>query len=450
MPSLANIVNVDVRVTSAGIGAAGFARVLILGTHARFLERFRIYEDLKSMIADGFVEADPEYKAAATAFAGTNDQPLDVMIGRRAPAGQTAQVWTVTVTSAVAGFKYTVALGLEVLEYTAAASGETVTTIRNALLGLIQAAGWPLVAASSSTDAITLTLEGGRDHDVTVSANMSVTETTAPVAATETVSAALTAIKGAGAVFFGVAITGNIWTDVDSLTAWTASAGGDYFPIYDTDDVDVATLATTTDNASDYKGASYDVFGLWGAFPWERPSLSLAAQRLAVDPDVSATTWELMTLPGCRPTPDNILTATRIAALEAKNVAYYAEFGDARGTVNTKVARGEWADVIVGVAWLKARLQEATFNAIQAATLRGSKLAFTNADGRTVLETIARGVLQRAIETRFLESYTRGALPDFDTLAPATRATRRAPALIFNGRIAGAVHGGDFQINLTA
>lgn len=448
MPDISNIVNVDVRVTSAGLGARGFARVLILGTHARFVERFRIYQALDAMIADGFVESDPEYKAAATAFAGTNDTPLDVMIGRRAPAGQVAQVWTVTITSAVVGFKYTVALGLEVLEYTAP-SGATVTTIRDALLALIQAAGWPLVAASNSTDAITLTLEGGRAHDVTVSANASVAETTPPVAATETVSAALTAIKGAGAVFFGVALTGNIWTDVDSLVGWTAS-NGDYFPVYDTDDLDVVDIGNTTDNASDYKNASYDIFGLWGAFPWERPALSLAAQRLAVDPDVSATTWELMILPGCRPTPDNILTSTRIAALEAKNVAYYAEFGDARAVVNSKVARGEWADVVVGIVWLKSRLQEATFNAIQAATLRGSKLAFTNADGRGVLENVARAQLQRAIDTGFLASYAPGTLPDFDTLAPAVRATRRAPALVFNGRIAGAVHKADFQINLTA
>ena len=450
MPDLSNIVNVDVRVTAAGIGARGVGRICILGTHSRFLERFRIYQDVDAMIADGFVETDPEYKAAAIVFAGTNDAPLDVMIGRRAPADQVAQLWTVTITSAVGGFKYTLALGLEVLEYTAPASGATTTTIRNAILALAQAAGWPLVAASSSTAALTLTLEPGRAHAVTVSSNMSVAETTAPVAATETVSAALTAIKGAGAVFFGVALTGNIWADVDSLVGWTAARAGEYLPIYDTDDLDVVDVGNTTDNASDYKNASYDIFGLWGAFPWERPALSLAAQRLAVDPDVSATTWELMILPGARPTPDNILTATRITALEAKNVAYYAEFGDARATQNTKVARGEWADVVVGIVWLKARLQEATFNALQAATLRGSKLAFTNNDGRAVLETIARAQLQRAIDTRFLESFTPGTLPNFDTLSPSVRATRRAPALIFNGRIAGAIHKSDLQINLTA
>lgn len=449
MPDLSNIVNVDVRVTSAGIGARGVGRVCIVGTHSRFLERFRIYQDVASMIDDGFVETDPEYKAASTVFAGTNDQPLEVMIGRRAPAAQVAQLWTVTITSAVAGFKYTLALGLEVLEYTAPATGATTTTIRNALLALAQAARWPLVAASSSTAAITLTLEPGRAHAVTVSSNMSVAQTTAPEAATETVSAALTAIKGAGGVFFGVTLTGNIWADVDSLVTWTA-ANGDYLPFYDTDDLDVVDIGNTTDNASDYKGASYDIFGLWGAFPWERPALSLAAQRLAVDPDVSATTWELMILPGARPTPDNILTATRIAALEAKNIAFYAEFGDARATQNTKVARGEWADIVVGIVWLKARLQEATFNALQAATLRGSKLAFTNNDGRAVLETIARAQLQRAIDTRFLESFAPATLPNFDTLSPSVRATRRAPALIFNGRIAGAIHKADFQINLTA
>lgn len=449
MPDISNIVSVNVRVTTAPLGARGFGRVLILGTHSRFAERFRIYEQLADLETDGFLETDPEYKAAAVVFAGEYDTPLDVMIGRRAPAGQVAQLWTVTITGAVAGFKYTIGFGLDVVEYTAPASGATVTTIRDAVLALASAKGWPAVAAASSTDALTITLEGGRDHDVSVSANMSAVETTPPVAATETVGAALSAIAGAGAIFFGLAITGNIWTDVDALATWSAS-NGDRFPVYDTDGLAVADVGDAADNASNYKAASLDIFGLWGAFPWERPALSALAQRLAVNPDVSATTWEFLILPLTRPTPDTILTATRRAALDAKNVAYYAEIGDARALLNTKVARGEWADVVTGIVWLKARLQEATFARLQAATLAAKKLDYTNAGGRAVLESIARAVLTRAVNTTFLSSFAPGPLPDFDALSPSTRATRVAPALVFNGRIAGAIHKSALQINLTA
>ena len=449
MPDLSTVVNVNVRVTAAGVGARGFGRVCILGTHSRFAERFRLYESLAAMEADGFVATDPEYKAAAVVFAGLYDTPLEVMIGRRNPASQVAQLQTITVSSAVAGFVYTVALGLEVLSYQAAASGETTTTIRNALLALMQAARWPGVSASSSTAAITFTSEPGRAHTITVSSNLSVTETTAPVAAAETVGAALSAIVAAGGAFTGVYLTGNLWGDIDDLATWTAS-NGDYAPVYDTDDLDVADVAETTDNASDYKGAQYDITGIWGAFPWERPALSALAQRLAINPDISATTWEFLILPGCRPTPDTILTATRRAALLAKNVAFYGEFGGRPALVNTKVARGEWIDVVLGVAWLKVRLQERTFNALQAATLRGSKLSFTNADGRSVLETLARQTFRQAITTGFLSSFEAVSLPDFDTLPSATRATREAPALTFGGRIAGAIHKANLLVNLIA
>lgn len=449
--ALQDIAKATITTSSVDVGRAGFSALLILGHDARFLERFRIYSGstpLDDMIADGFTVDDPEYAAAAVAFSQRYNKPASVIIGRRDPTGGDAQDNTITITSAVDGFTYKLGLDQDFVEYTAGAA-DTVTTIRDALLALAPSS-WPFTKASSSTDAITFTGKWiGVAFTFNVSANMTSNVDQAAVAPTETVDAALNAITSTGAKFFGLAAVSNMAADVAALVAY-AEPRGVLFS-WRTSSADVANAAITNDPASTFQDAArFQSYGIWHFAPWEFPDVSLTAGRLAVNLDEQAPTWELMTLPGVRTSPDAVLTSTMKAALKDKNVLWYEEAGGQPVVRNTKTAAGEWIDVVVGIAWLTARVQENAFSKMKGATLAGSKLDYTNEGGVAVLESGLRQDLNRAVASGFIRKDYTITPPDVDELPSATRATRELPAIQFNAQIKGAIHVANFTGVLTA
>lgn len=450
--ALSDIAKATITTSSVAVGRAGFSTLMILGQHARFLERFKIYggsTPLDDMKADGFTEDDPEYAAAAIAFQQRFNRPASVTIGRRAVAGAVAQINTITITTAVDGYTYKLGLGYDFVEYTANGT-DTVTTIRDALLALVPSS-WPFTAAASSTDAITFTGKWvGVVFTFRVSAaNMTSNVDTAAVAPTETVDDALAAITSAGAAFFGLAAVSNVQADVDALSAYSEPRGVLYSNRTDSDDV--ANAAVTNDPASTYRDASrFQTYTIWHFAPWEFPDVSLTCGRLAVNLDEVAATWELMTLPGVRTSPDAVLSTTMKTALEGKNVVWYEEAGGQPVTRNTKVASGEWIDVVTGIAWLKTRIQEDAFATMKGETLRPGKLDFTNEGGVTTLDAVLRRRLTRAVGTRFLRPGFTTSPPDVDELEAADRATRELPAIAFEAQIRGAIHVANFSGVLTA
>lgn len=450
--ALQDIAKATITTSSVSVGRAGFSTLLILGQHARFLDRFKIYggsTPLDDMITDGFTTDDAEYSAAVIAFSQLYKRPATVLIGRRAVAGADAQDSTVTITAAVDGYTYKLGLGYDFVEYVAGAA-DTITTIRDALLALVYST-WPFTAATSSTDAIAFTGKWiGVDFTFRISgANMSTAVVQAAVAPTESVDDALAAIKADGATFYGLAATSNLTADVAALVAYAEPRG--YLYSWRTDSADVADAGITNDPASTFKAAArFQTYGIWSFAPWEFPDVSLTAGRLAVNLDQTATTWELMTLPGVRTSPDNVLTTTMKAALKGKNVLWYEEAGGQPVVRNTKVASGEWIDVVVGIAWLTARIQENAFAIMKGATLAASKLDYTNQGGVAVLETSLRRDLQRAVDTGFIRDGYTITPPDVDTLTSAERATRELPAIQFQANIKGAIHVANFTGVLTA
>jgi hypothetical protein len=109
MPSLDSVVNFSILTASSNVSRLGFGRALILGASNRFSDLTRVYGDLASMIADGFLVNDPEYLAASSLFA-QNPKPVDVKIGKRNLPPTMA--WTVTpVASPLAAYTLHLAYG---------------------------------------------------------------------------------------------------------------------------------------------------------------------------------------------------------------------------------------------------------------------------------------------------------------------------------------------------
>lgn len=132
-------------------------------------------------------------------------------------------------------------------------------------------------------------------------------------------------------------------------------------------------------------------------------------------------------------------TSSQRSAIEAYHGNHYTTVAGVDVFRPGKTAGGEWIDVVIGLAWLEARLQEGLF----AALVSNPKIPYTDA-GLAILVGVVRGVLKTAEDRSILDAgwtVTITAVADQET---ADRAARIVRGLEFSARLAGAVH----QINL--
>lgn len=96
---------VNVVVSTAGVATArkGFNVGLIVGAseHITTADRCKAYNSLDAMVDDGFLETDPEYKAAALYFAA-DARPQKVVIGRKDATQGSTETWVQAVTDCMA------------------------------------------------------------------------------------------------------------------------------------------------------------------------------------------------------------------------------------------------------------------------------------------------------------------------------------------------------------
>ena len=96
---------------------------------------------------------------------------------------------------------------------------------------------------------------------------------------------------------------------------------------------------------------------------------------------------------------------------------------------------GEWIDVVRGLAWLEARLEERIF----AALVNNPKIPYTDA-GMTILVAEVKAQLQEAEDRGVLDSGWAVTITAVADQATADRASRIVRGLDFTARLAGAVH----------
>jgi hypothetical protein len=252
---------------------------------------------------------------------------------------------------------------------------------------------------------------------------------------TETWTDALNAILLENPDFYGVMITSRTQADQELVVAWTETnkrlAG------FGTDDVD--TLAVTiTDLAGVIQAAarerSYvfyhpDADGTTSD-PW--PEAAWFGDRFPIDP--GAATWNLKTLSG--PAVYTLTETQRTNAL-GKNANIYISIGGLNVTQTGTVGSGEYIDIIRGIDWLTARLQEAVF----ALLANSEKVPYTD-PGAAAIEKEVKGVLQEATDNGVLAEdpkYTT-TVPLVRTVSTADKVARILPDVDFTGTLAGAIH----------
>lgn len=103
MSQLSEHVSLTISIDVVSVARAGFGLPMVLSCNASFPERLRLYQDLPSVAADGFVTTSPEYRAVSAVLSQTPHTPT-VAIGRM--VGKPTQTYLINVSNVSAGNTY--------------------------------------------------------------------------------------------------------------------------------------------------------------------------------------------------------------------------------------------------------------------------------------------------------------------------------------------------------
>ncbi len=159
------------------------------------------------------------------------------------------------------------------------------------------------------------------------------------------------------------------------------------------------------------------------------PEAAYFGKMLTKQPGVA--TWKFKELQAV-PTYD--LPQGEIANLEKKNVTWYMTTAGVPMTSNGQMAAGEYIDVIHGLDWLQARIQNLVFTAL----VNTDKVPFTD-DGVQMVVSPLKAALEEGKKNGILASY----VIEFPAVAEVSitdKGSRFLPDVKFSGVLAGAIH----------
>lgn len=249
---------------------------------------------------------------------------------------------------------------------------------------------------------------------------------------TETYTVGLQAIIGYNNDWYMVAIDSKVEGDIKEIAA-VIQAERKMFAA-STADTDVPNPAVTDDIGSFLKDGGYDrTFLVYHeAAATNHPEVAWMGGQIAEVP--GSNTWCFKSGAGVQASR---LTNTQINALTDKNVNYYTRLGGVNMFRSGCTSEGEWIDVMIGLDWVQARLQEQIFYRL--ATQK--KISFTQ-EGALVIEAEIRGVLSQGVTNGLIApapAYTVQS-PDVLAIPEVQRNQRLMSDFKFQFRLAGAVH----------
>jgi hypothetical protein len=144
-----------------------------------------------------------------------------------------------------------------------------------------------------------------------------------------------------------------------------------------------------------------------------------------------SATWKFKELQGV---PAYNLTQGQVSTVESKNATWYMETAGVPMTSNGQVASGEYIDVIHGLDWLEARIQNLVFTAL----VNVDKVPFTD-EGVQMVVSPLKAALEEGKKNGILASYEI-AFPAVADVSVTDKAERFLPDIEFGGALAGAIH----------
>lgn len=422
---IADIVNVEISISSAGFPRTGYSVPLILSPHQLYADRVRSYSTLAEMVTDGFTTSNPEYIAAAAAFA-QRPRPRTVKIGKclNRPA------WTVDLTPIAANTTaYTFTVAGNVVTFTSDGSA-TVSEIVTGLKNATDAFAISGLTATDNTTKLTLSGAAGSWFSLYVSPEMT----------TRLTVLHQTTDPGVAADLAAIAVEDNDWywllglypskALVDAIADY-AEANDKFFEAHTQDSAVINTTLSGTDDVAEANQTNTRTRLVY--HPHSGQFMDAAEMGRIAPTDPGTATFSDKTLTGV---DYYTLTSTQRANATSKRVGIYERLGDVGRTRNGKTLGGEWADIIIGRDSLVTDIQAAVYDVVSAA----DKTPFTD-EGISKVKGAIEGVLNQGVDSGLLAADPAPVVnvPLAADVSAADKAARTLTGVTFDAVLAGAI-----------
>jgi len=255
-----------------------------------------------------------------------------------------------------------------------------------------------------------------------------------------TITAGLNAIQSATQDWYAWIIIppGTYADEVKLAAAWNETQKKIFFQ--STADPNVLDSGDVTDLAYFFQNLSYDrTVSIYHPNSQDETPAGTPAwmesgwpgEALPYDP--GSQTWAYKTISGVA--SYGLTSAERTAALD-KACNIYTSTAGVNVTEEGVVASGEYIDIIRGLDWLEARLQEAIFTEL----VNKRKIPYTN-EGIALIENAVRGVLSAAAAAGILiEESIEVTVPALADISDTDKLNRNLPDVDFVATVQGAIH----------
>jgi hypothetical protein len=148
--------------------------------------------------------------------------------------------------------------------------------------------------------------------------------------------------------------------------------------------------------------------------------------------DPGASNWAFKTLAGVA---SYTLTGAQISTIEGKNGNYYTEVAGIDITQFGTVGSGEYLDIIRGLDWLTARIQQLVYTAL----VNNQKIAFTD-NGIGVITSQLRAALGEAVDNLLINDTFEVSAPLASEVSATDKGNRLLPDVTFIATLQGAIN----------
>lgn len=430
--SINDIVKVTISRDATPVRRASFGIPLLLGASKVFNERAKEYETLDEMVADGFVETDAEY-INASKFFSQNPRVEYIVVGRR-----TVDKVVITVSTVTLNVDYSCTINGTEFIFDSGAT-PTAITIAAGLVSAINLGSEPVTATDNLDGTYDLDADvAGVAFTVSVDADQTITK---PYTTSDTIVNDVEAIKNENNDWYFITELLQDSAEELELAAWVETENKLYGITSDDNNIVDQDVGTdTTSVATLLKSAEYDrTYVIYWNADYLKASdlgtneyLDAAWDGVQLPKDPGTSTWAHKTIKSFQALT---LNSSQIKNATDKNANLYIITGADGRTRSGTMASGEFIDIMRGIDWLQARLQEDVF--ILLAT--NEKIPYTDS-GIASVESVVKSVLNEAVTAGFLEEGYTVTVPKISDVDPVDRANRVLKDITFKAVPAGAVH----------
>jgi hypothetical protein len=435
MPSIDQIIQVNISQQTAAVAQASFSVPLIVGPTSNGWsgsDYVHVYSSAAAMLTDGYISSNPEYIYALELMAQPIT-PSQFMVGKRSAA--VAQVDTLAVNTLTTSHAYAVTVNGVVYSYTAG-GGDTQQAVLTALLALIVVGGAVTGAVAGTGGSALLTLTSTAPGAAVTYSAVDALLTKAAVTPNNGIATDIANILAQNGGWYGWCLAGATDADILQAAAWTEGQKKIFLGASSTSAIGTSS---STDVASKLQTAAYKRTALLFTPGAAAAGIEAAWLGGQLPQTPGSNNWAFKTLAGI--TAD-VLTDTQrnnamgnpVAGTVGKNANIHTSVGGVNITEMGTMAGGQFIDITVGIDWLQSTLQTNIYSAL----VNAKKIPFTDA-GVAILISAVRQALDTGVANTLIDpagiSIT---APSVAAVSANQRAKRIAPTISFACRLQGA------------